>query len=106
MPSSVEQTRRDFLLRLAKTAAFVPPAIASFDVRPAAAQGKGSTQAQSTSSSSTVGTLSPTAQTMPSSDFRLSTQAETQPSATAPWSPSSPSQPPPWSRPPPTQTGR
>lgn len=104
MPRSIDETRRDFLLRLAKTAAFVPPAMASFDVRPA--EGQGGPVAGVGGGPPTTGSLSPTAQTMPDADFRLNPDARTEPSSTAPWTPSRPSQPPPWSRPPPTQTGR
>lgn len=103
MPRSIDETRRDFLRRLAKTAAFVPPAMATFDVRPGSAQGKGTTQAQSVSQSATVGELSPTAQVQPGADFRLDPNAQASP---APWTRSRPGEAPPWSRPPPTQTGR
>lgn len=41
MPRSTDETRREFLLKLARTAAFVPPAMASVSVAEAAAQGQG-----------------------------------------------------------------
>jgi len=99
-----EETRRDFLLRLARTAPFVPPAMATLDVRPLLAQG-GSTSGgkTSTSSSSTVGSLSPTAQTVSQPTFQLESTSST---SSAPWDASGPTQVPPWSRPPPGTDGR
>ena len=107
MPAPHDETRREFLLKLARTAAFVPPVMATVAVRPLAGQGgttggggaKGVGNAQTTTS--TVGSLSPTAQVISNPTFSVQ-QAET----ASPWSPQVPGQPPPWSRPPPTQTGR
>lgn len=108
-----EETRREFLLKLAKGAAFVPPIMATVGVRPVAGQGggggggpggggpgggggKGGAQAVTT-----VGTLSPTAGAVTTPAFQLQQQ-----DAQAPWAPQTPGAAPPWSRPPPTQTGR
>lgn len=103
MASPRDETRRDFLLKLARTAAFVPPLMATWGVRPLAGQGGGGkkTSTTTTSSSSTVGSISPTAQVISNPTFDLQRQQQS-----APWSPRLPGQPPPWSRPPPTQTGR
>lgn len=101
-----DPTRRDFLLRLAKAAAFVPPAIATVSVRPLAGQGKASSAGDtkgggSAVGQSTVGSISPTAQQIDNSTFDTNPRDTQQP-----WGPGEPGQPPPWSRPPPTQTGR
>jgi len=105
MKTLPDPTRRDFLLRLAKAAAFVPPAMATLSVRPLAGQGggggKGSATAATTSSSTVVGSISPTAQQIDNSQFNID-----QGQSTAPWNAQQPGEPPPWSRPPPTQTGR
>lgn len=119
MTRSKEETRRAFLLKLARTAAFVPPLVATLDVRNAAAQGGGGGGGGpggggtttggggggggKPNAATTVGSLSPTAQVTASPTLDLQT---TQQNTAAPWSPDAPSQPPPWSRPPPTQTGR
>lgn len=110
-----DPTRRDFLLKLAKTVAFVPPAMASLSVRPLAGQGKTTTTTSSSSETTsgggkggttssdatTVGSTSPTAQVIDQSQFNLEGTT-----TTSPWDARAPGQPPPWSRPPPTQTGR
>ena len=105
MTTPADPTRRDFLLKLAKAAAFVPPAMATLSVRPVAAQGggggKGSATAATTSSSTVVGSISPTAQQIDNSQFSID-----QGQSTSPWNAQQPGQPPPWSKPPPTQTGR
>jgi hypothetical protein len=106
MTKPPDPTRRDFLLKLARTAAFVPPAMATLAVRPLVGQGKasatGDTKGAGTAvGQTTVGAISPTAQLIDNSVF------DTEPRGTRePWAPREPSQPPPWSRPPPTQTGR
>lgn len=104
MSRSTGETRREFLLTLARAAAFVPPAMATLSVRPLLAQGGGgggkTTTSTTTTSGSTVGSLSPTAQVISNPEFDLQQQQQ------SPWSPQTPGQPPPWSRPPPTQTGR
>lgn len=107
MARSQEETRREFLLKLARTAAFVPPLVASVAVRPLSAQGPKTTSGGggggkgSNTTTSTVGSLSATANIVSTPTFQLQQQ-----DAQAPWSPQAPGQPPPWSRPPPTQTGR
>jgi len=100
MTTPRDETRRDFLLALAKAAAFVPPLMATVAVRPLAGQGGGKGASGVGGGTSTVGSLSPTAQTLTTPTF------DTQGQTTAPWGSEAPAQAPPWSRPPPTQTGR
>lgn len=111
MPRSVDETRREFLLKLARSAAFVPPLMASVGIREAAAQGKGSVTSNDTdggkgagvaAGQSTVGSLSPTAQVIDNPSFRLESASQ----STSPWGASRQGAPPPWATPPPTQTGR
>ena len=106
MARSQDETRREFLLKLARTAAFVPPLMATVGVRPLAGQGGGSSggggkKTATTTGTSTVGSLSPTAQVVSTPTFDLRSE-----DAVSPWSPQVQGQAPPWSRPPPTQTGR
>jgi hypothetical protein len=100
MSRSVDETRRDFLVRLARTALFVAPAVVSLDAAPLAAQGGGKGKATTTS---TVGSLTPTsagALQAPSQQ-----QIQTDPSgSTLPWAPGS-GETAPWTVPPPTSTG-
>lgn len=112
MSGETDETRRAFLIRLAKTAAFVPPAVATVDVRDLFAQGKSTTSTTSTTTTSsssgktssttsggtTVGSISPTSQRIDQTEF--STFGGSEP-AQAPWETRAPGQPPPWARPPP-----
>jgi len=99
-----DQTRRDFLVRLARTTAFVPPLIATVGVGPLFAGGKGNSNAAAhAAANSAVGSLSPTAQAVSNPTFNVQPQS---PSTAVPWAPGQASQPPPWASPPPTQTGR
>lgn len=123
MTRSIDETRREFLRRVAATVAFVPPAMASVAATGLAAQGKaGSTttvddatttvtdatndtggkgKGNSSTNTTTIGSLSPTAQSVSTPTF--SAQQST---AETPWQPGGLSKPPPWAAPPPTQTGR
>lgn len=107
MAKSRDETRRAFLLKVARTAVFVPPMMASVGVRPLAGQGSnvsntgGTKGAGVAAGQTTVGSLSPTANAVSTPTFQLQQQ-----DAQAPWSPETPGAAPPWSRPPPTQTGR
>jgi hypothetical protein len=101
MSRSVEETRRDFLVRLARTAAFVAPAVLTLDAAPLAAQGGGggkAGKAAATSSSSVVGSLTPTSLQAPLLETQL------QSDETVPWDPAS-GETAPWTVPPPTSTG-
>lgn len=85
---SLEETRREFLLRLARGATLAAPVVITLRPDEAAAQGKGPP---------TAGGLSPS-----------STAVQDQPSGTeqlAPWEPAGSAKPAPWERPPPTSSG-
>lgn len=99
MSTSVDETRREFLLRLARTSAFVPPALMTLEVGSALAQGKGS-GATGAPGQQQFGGLSPAAriESPVSSDQIRAEPAE-------PWDPGRATGSPPWSRPPPTQGG-
>ncbi len=121
MSPSVEETRRDFLLRLARTVAFVPPIMASMRVASLEGQGKGAAATPAASDPTTTtsgpgkgkgasnsnsavltdGSLSPTAQAVSSPTFNVQ-----QSTAQSPWDAGGSSKPPPWAAPPPTQSGR
>jgi len=105
MSKGTDGTRREFLIRLAKAAAFVPPAMASVDVRPLYARvqggGKSTTSTASSTSSTTIGSISPTSQQIDNSQFNIDGGA-TPSTQSAPWDTRQPSRPPPWSRPPPS----
>ncbi len=108
MATLPDPTRRDFLLKLAKAAAFVPPVMATLSVRPLAGQGGGSSVSSTgtkgggvAAGQTTIGSISPTAQQIDNSRFNID-----QGPSTSPWNAQQPGEPPPWSRPPPTQTGR
>lgn len=109
MPRSVDETRREFLLKLARSAVFVAPAVATLRVGPLAAQGKGgagakaaaAAQQEAAATSAVTGSLSPTAQMVESPTFQLRQGA-----SESPWAPGTPGQAPPWAAPPPTQSGR
>lgn len=120
MPQSVDETRRDFLVKLARTAVFVPPLMATVALGEAegAVKKVGSTGANSGSGTgagtsgnqgngqgNTIGGVSPTAQQVASPSFSLSQQQAAAASESSPWAPGAPSDPPPWSAPPPAQTG-
>jgi hypothetical protein len=97
MSRSLEETRRDFLVRLARTAGFVAPVVLSLDAAPLAAQGGGAGQGggKGAGQATVVGSLTPTSQ---------STQQQLESDPTVPWDPTS-GQAAPWSVPPPTSTG-
>jgi len=100
MSRSVEETRRDFLVRLARTAAFVAPAMLTLDAAPLAAQGSSTSAGQAT----VVGSLTPTsdgALMAPSQEQQLQTDPS---GSTLPWAPES-GETAPWTVPPPTSTG-
>ena len=106
MSRSVEETRRDFLVRLARTVAFVAPVMVSLDASPLAGQGGGGNTTTTggkgkATTTSTVGSLTPTsdgALMAPTQEQQLQTDE------TLPWAPGS-SEPAPWTVPPPTSTG-
>ena len=95
MSRSLDETRRDFLVRLARTAGFVAPVVLSLDAAPLAAQGSGKGK-NATTTTSTVGSLTPTS--------LMATQQQIQSDPTVPWDPTT-GQAAPWSVPPPTSTG-
>ena len=97
MSRSLDETRRDFLLRLARTAAFVAPVVATLDAAPVAAQGKASKTSAATSS--VVGSLTPTSSQAVEQQLRIQS-----PDETVPWAPGS-GDAAPWTVPPPTSTG-
>ncbi len=99
MSRDADGTRREFLIRLAKAAAFVPPTMASLDVRPLYARVQGGGKS-STTTSTTIGSISPTAQRIEDSQFSIDGSATSTPQ-TGPWDNRQPSRPPPWARPPP-----
>lgn len=86
---SLEETRREFLLRLARGATLVAPVVATLRPDAAAAQDL---------LGSLTGSLSPlsttSVQQQPTSSEQL-----------APWEPAGATQSPPWERPPPTASG-
>lgn len=102
MTRSLDETRRDFLVRLAKGAAFVPPALFTVDVSRVAAQGGGGGKGgkTATTTSSVVGTLTPTAPAAVQQQLQIDMQS----TQSVPWDPGS-AESPPWSAPPPTSTG-
>ena len=95
---SVDETRRDFLLRLARGASLAAPVVLTLRAEEARAQGKGSAAAQqAAAATSALGGLSP-----------ATTAVQSQPAGTeqlAPWDPAAATQPAPWERPPPTSSG-
>lgn len=102
MGASPEETRRDFLIRLARAGAFVPSLMLTVDVAPLLAGGKGGGGGKGSSSGgSTVGSLSPTAAPV-ANPFNLNVQQQTQ---SAPWDAAGPAQLPPWARRPPGTSG-
>ena len=106
MSRSVEETRRDFLVRLARTAAFVAPAMLTLDAAPLAAQGSSTSagQGKATGQATVVGSLTPTsdgALMAPSQEQQLQTDPS---GSTLPWAPES-GETAPWTVPPPTSTG-
>lgn len=118
MSKSTHETRRAFLVLLARTAVFVPPALASLSVDRLGAsvtQGKGGgTNTNSgngkgagtdgntgNGAGNSIGSLSASGQQVQTTGFRTRGQAADQ---TAPWNPGT-SGAAPWSRPPPSSTG-
>jgi hypothetical protein len=103
MSRSVEETRRDFLVRLARTALFVAPAVVSLDASPLAAQGGTTGGKGKATTTSTVGSLTPTSSGALQAPSQQ--QMQTDPSgSTLPWAPES-GETAPWTVPPPTSTG-
>lgn len=106
MSRSVDETRRTFLKRLAKTVAFVPPVMATLDVSQGGGQGPpgggGGSAGGTGGGAQTFGGLTPTASTLQGTgDFQIRDQE-----GALPWNPGASGGEPPWSKPPPTQTGR
>lgn len=98
MSRSIDETRREFLVRLAHTAGFVAPVVLSLDAAPVAAQSDTiAGQGKAVGQSSVVGSLTPTSNA-PSSQQLL------QSDPSVPWDPGS-GEVAPWSVPPPTSTG-
>lgn len=112
MSRSVDETRREFLLRLAKGAAFVPPALLTLDVTRAFGQ-KGPTTTGTGATSPTAGgtgtgdetAAATTTGVSPPGGALRAFSVEREQSA-EPWDPGRSAGSPPWSKPPPTQTGR
>lgn len=102
MSTPVDETRRDFLLRLARAGAFVPPALLTLEVGSALGQGKGS-GATTAPGQQQFGGLSPAARI---ESPITSDQIRADPAEPArPWDPGQATGSPPWSQPPPTQGG-
>lgn len=107
-----DHTRREFLIRLAKASAFVPPALVTLRVSRAYGQGQGpggggqaAGAAQQTAGG--VGQGAPvTGGPSPAGTARMQQGTPTLDPDAEPWEQQGPAGPPPWSRPPPTQGGR
>lgn len=93
MSRSVDETRRDFLKRLARAAAFVPPALVT--LRPSEAR------AQKKAGGSGV---TPPGQSQTQGSFRLDPSQGNQQDP-QPWNPGRSAGTPPWAEPPPTAGG-
>jgi len=113
MPRSTDETRREFLKRLARTAAFVPPALVTLSASRAAAQkgqsaGKAAGQVSSTAQqaasqqATAVGGTTPAAQTQGRFQVDPGLQSGQQ---SQPWNPGRAAGTPPWAKPPPTSAG-
>ena len=96
MPRSIDETRRQFLIRLARATVLVPPVVATLRPPPLDAQGQG--RALGHAKRAAAGLLSPAS--LPAVQSSGSTTQEA-----APWEPTAPSDSPPWSAPPPSSTG-
>lgn len=114
MSRSVDETRREFLKRLARSAAFVPPALLTLSASRAGAQSKGQSAgkaaaqaaapAQQTSApaATAIGGTTPSAQTQGRFQLDPSLQGK---SEDQPWDPGRAAGTPPWAKPPPTSAG-
>lgn len=113
MSRSVDETRREFLKRLARAAAFVPPALVTLRPSEAGAQkskaagqaaGQAAQQAQqsATQQATAVGGTTPAAQTQ--GNFRMNPSVQGQ-QQNQPWDPGRSAGTPPWAKPPPTAGG-
>ena len=89
MSESIEQTRRAFLLRLARATVFTPPLIATLKVQPLAAWGEGEGEEEEEGGEEAVGGTSPTSQIDTGLRFEfdepLSDQPAARPGPSAPW---------------------
>lgn len=92
MCRSVDETRRGFLKRLARAAAFVPPALVTLKASRAEAQGQPAHAGRPTPKKQTEGQFQ--------ADPSLRSDEESQP-----WDPGRGAGTPPWARPPPTAAG-
>ncbi len=107
MSRSVDETRREFLRRLARAAAFVPPALVTLRPSEAGAQKGAGKQAQQVQQSAAqqaaaVGGTTPAAQTQ--GNFRINPGVQDQ-QQNQPWDPGRSAGTPPWAKPPPTAGG-
>ena len=105
MSRSLDETSRDFLIRLARTATFVAPVVATLDAAPAAGQGKGSSTSAGKGKAvgqqrAAVGSLTPASGAAVNQQLRI----QSDPDQTVPWAPGS-GEVAPWTVPPPTSTG-
>lgn len=101
MTRSLDETRREFLLRLARGAAFVPPTLLTLSVSRALGAQKGTGGGKPNAAAPTSAATTGVSTAAPVRAFQVQPQEPG-----APWDPGRPAGAPPWSKPPPTQAGR